>query len=69
MNYDTVATFSQVTSLLLFLAMFVAIVAYAFWPGLREKFEAAQRKALDLDEGTQSHSEQPGQRNTGQRKK
>lgn len=49
MTYDTVATFSQVTSLLFFIALFIGVVAYAFWPGNRQKFDAAQRKALDLD--------------------
>jgi cytochrome c oxidase cbb3-type subunit 4 len=49
MTYDTVATFSQVTSLLLFIGMFLAVVAYAFWPKNGPRFEAAQRRALDLD--------------------
>lgn len=49
MSYDTVATFSQVASLLLFLAMFIGVIIYAFWPGNRKRFEEAQRKALDLD--------------------
>jgi cytochrome c oxidase cbb3-type subunit 4 len=49
MSYDTVATFSQVTSLLMFIAMFIAVVAYAVWPGNRQKFEHVQRAALDLD--------------------
>ncbi len=48
MTYDTVATFSQVTSLLFFFALFIAVVAYAFWPGNRGKFDEVQRKALDL---------------------
>jgi cytochrome c oxidase cbb3-type subunit 4 len=49
MTYDTVATFSQVASLLFFIAMFIGVIVYAFWPGNRQKFEEAQRKALDLD--------------------
>ena len=49
MTYDTVATFSQVTSLLLFIGMFLAVVAYAFWPKSGPRFEEAQRRALDLD--------------------
>jgi cytochrome c oxidase cbb3-type subunit IV len=49
MTYDTVATISQVTSLLMFIAMFVAVVAYAVWPRNRIKFEQAQRRALDID--------------------
>lgn len=49
MTYDTVAAFSQVTSLLLFVALFLGVVAYAFWPGNRRRFDSVQRQALDLD--------------------
>lgn len=48
MTYDTVATVSQVASLLLFMALFVGVLVYVFWPGNREKFEKIQRDALDL---------------------
>jgi len=48
MTYDTIATISQVTSLLLFIAMFVAVLAYALWPKNAQRFEEAQRRALDL---------------------
>lgn len=48
MSYDTVATFSQVASLLMFVAMFGAVLAYVFWPRNRERLEAAARQALDL---------------------
>lgn len=49
MTYETVATISQITSLLMFIAMFAAVVAYALWPRNGPRFEAAQRRALDLD--------------------
>ncbi|MFZ4807757.1 MAG: cbb3-type cytochrome c oxidase subunit 3 [Hyphomicrobiaceae bacterium] len=49
MTYDTVATFSQVTSLLLFIAIFIGVVVYAFWPGNRQRFDRNMRSALDLD--------------------
>ncbi|HEX5600586.1 MAG: cbb3-type cytochrome c oxidase subunit 3 [Pseudomonadota bacterium] len=52
MTYDTVAQFSQITSLFLFIALFIGVIAYAFWPGNRRRFEAAQRQALDLDDDT-----------------
>ncbi len=55
MTYDTVAAFSQVTSLLLFVALFVGVVAYAFWPGNRPRLENAQRQALDLDKDMNLH--------------
>jgi cytochrome c oxidase cbb3-type subunit IV len=48
MSYDTIATISQVTSLLMFVGMFAAVLAYALWPRNGLRFEAAQRRALDL---------------------
>lgn len=49
MTYDTVATISQVTALLLFMAIFLAVLGYVFWPANRDGFEKAARDALDLD--------------------
>ncbi len=49
MSYDVVATFSQVTSLLMFMAMFFAVLAYALWPGNKKRFDDAQKRALDLE--------------------
>ena len=48
MTYETIAAISQVTSLLMFIAMFAAVLAYALWPKNGARFEAAQRRALDL---------------------
>jgi len=48
MTYDTVAQFSQVTSLLFFIALFAGVLAYALWPSNGKRFEEAQRNALDL---------------------
>jgi cytochrome c oxidase cbb3-type subunit IV len=52
MTYDTVATVSQVASLLLFVGLFVAVLGYVFWPANRDKFEKAGRAALDPDKTT-----------------
>lgn len=49
MSYDTIATISQVTSLLMFMCLFAAVVAYAFWPGNKARFDKAQARALELD--------------------
>ncbi len=48
MTYETVAAFSQVTSLLMFFVMFIAIVAYALWPSNGKVFDELQEQALDL---------------------
>lgn len=50
MTYQTVATISQVTSLLLFVAMFAGVLLYALWPSNGPRFDEAQRQALDLDQ-------------------
>jgi cbb3-type cytochrome oxidase subunit 3 len=59
MSYETVASVSQVTSLLVFVAMFIAVVAYALWPKNGPRFERAQRRALDLE--TAASAERGGQ--------
>lgn len=48
LTYDTVARFSMVASLLLFIALFVFVLIYVFRIASRERLEAAQRDALDL---------------------
>lgn len=50
MTYETIATMSQVTSLLMFIAMFAAVLAYALWPRNGPVFDEVQRRALDLDQ-------------------
>ncbi|HWV82107.1 MAG TPA: cbb3-type cytochrome c oxidase subunit 3 [Hyphomicrobiaceae bacterium] len=50
MTYDTVATVGQVVSLLIFVGLFAGVVVYALWPANGPRFEAAQRRALDLDD-------------------
>lgn len=55
MSYDTVATFSQVTSLLMFIVMFGAVLAYALWPSNGPRFDKIQQGALDLDAKSPDH--------------
>jgi cbb3-type cytochrome oxidase subunit 3 len=49
MSYDTVATISQVASLLLFVGMFLAVLSYALKPSNGTRFDRAQRAALELE--------------------
>ena len=55
MTYDTVATFSQVTSLLMFVAMFAGVLVYALCPSNGPRFDAIEAAALDLDKKASSH--------------
>ncbi len=48
LTYETVATWSQVTSLLMFIAMFIGVLAYALLPRNGARFDDIQKNALDL---------------------
>ena len=61
MTYETIATISQVTSLLMFIAMFAGVLVYALWPRNGPRFEAAQRRALVLGRKPGSDSGGTGQ--------
>jgi cytochrome c oxidase cbb3-type subunit IV len=56
MTYDTVATVSQVSTLLFFIGLFLLVLGYVFWPGNRAKFDKASRAALDLDKKNADNS-------------
>jgi cytochrome c oxidase cbb3-type subunit 4 len=49
MTYEQVASISQVAALLFFIALFAAVVVYAFWPGNKKKFEEAAQLPLESD--------------------
>ncbi|MEC9368286.1 MAG: cbb3-type cytochrome c oxidase subunit 3 [Pseudomonadota bacterium] len=50
MTYETMVSITQTTALLFFLLLFVCVVAYAFWPGNRSRFERAANLPLEGDE-------------------
>ncbi|MDA7948747.1 MAG: cbb3-type cytochrome c oxidase subunit 3 [Hyphomicrobiaceae bacterium] len=50
MEYETVVMISQITALLFFIALFLAIVIYVFWPGNKKKFDEASRLPFENDE-------------------
>jgi cytochrome c oxidase cbb3-type subunit IV len=49
MSYDVIAAYSQLASLLLFVSLFVGVIAYAFWPGNAKRFDSVQKQALELE--------------------
>jgi len=49
MTYDQVAPITQVAALLLFVALFIGVLIYAFWPGNKKRFEEASRLPLQKD--------------------
>ncbi|MCC7347729.1 MAG: cbb3-type cytochrome c oxidase subunit 3 [Variibacter sp.] len=48
-TYKLFAEFAQTWGLLYFVAVFLAVVLYAFWPSRKEKFEEAARMPLRED--------------------
>jgi cytochrome c oxidase cbb3-type subunit 4 len=51
MTYEQVASITQVAALLLFIALFLAVLIYTFWPGNKKRFERAARLPLEQDPG------------------
>lgn len=49
MTYEQVASITQVAALLLFIALFLAVLIYTFWPGNKKRFERAARLPLEQD--------------------
>jgi cbb3-type cytochrome oxidase subunit 3 len=59
MTYNTIATISQVTSLLMFIAMFAAVLVYALRPTNGKRFDDIQRQSLDLDKPDKQLGDRP----------
>jgi cytochrome c oxidase cbb3-type subunit 4 len=49
MTYQFLAGFAQTGGLLYFVALFLAVAAYAFWPRNRSRFDEAARMPLSED--------------------
>ena len=49
MTYQILAGFAQTGGLLYFVAMFLAVALYAFWPRNRSRFDEAARMPLSED--------------------
>ena len=62
MTYETIARISQVSTLLFFMAFFVAVLVYVFWPGNKLKFDSAARQPLRMDDDDQCSGDLHGGR-------
>jgi cytochrome c oxidase cbb3-type subunit IV len=49
MEYEQVASISQVAALIFFILLFAGVVLYAFWPGNKKRFDDAARLPLEDD--------------------
>ena len=51
MEHQTVSQFAQTWGLVCLVVGFIGVLAYALWPGNRDKFKHAARMPLDDDQG------------------
>jgi cytochrome c oxidase cbb3-type subunit 4 len=49
MEYEQVASISQVAALIFFIVLFAGVVVYAFWPGNQKRFDEAAKLPLEDD--------------------
>jgi cytochrome c oxidase cbb3-type subunit 4 len=49
MTYEQVTSISQIVALLFFIALFVGVLIYAFWPGNKKQFDDAAKLPLEKD--------------------
>lgn len=50
--FERVQAFAGTWGLIFFLILFVAVLAYVFWPGNKRKFDKAARRPLEDDDGS-----------------
>jgi cytochrome c oxidase cbb3-type subunit 4 len=51
--FERVQAFAGIWGLIFFLVLFLAVLAYVFWPGNKRKFDKAARRPLEDDDGPQ----------------
>lgn len=49
MTYEDVKGIAAMAGLLIFIALFIGVLIYAFWPGNKKRFERARNIPLDKD--------------------
>ena len=50
MTYESASTFSQVAALIIFIALFIGVILYVFWPGNKKKFDDAAKLPLEVED-------------------
>jgi cytochrome c oxidase cbb3-type subunit 4 len=47
MTHESAIELSQIAALILFIALFAAVLLYVFWPGNKKKFDEAAKLPLE----------------------
>jgi cytochrome c oxidase cbb3-type subunit 4 len=50
MTYETVRSLSAMAGLFIFIALFIGVLVFVFWPGNQKGFEEASRIPLEKDD-------------------
>jgi cytochrome c oxidase cbb3-type subunit 4 len=50
MTYESASTFSQVAAMIIFIALFIGVILYVFWPGNKKKFDDAAKLPLENED-------------------
>jgi cytochrome c oxidase cbb3-type subunit IV len=50
MTYEAASVFAQTVVLVLFVALFIVVLAYVFWPGNKKGFDEAAQLPLEDDD-------------------
>jgi cytochrome c oxidase cbb3-type subunit IV len=50
MTYETVRSLSAMTGMFIFIALFIGVLVFVFWPGNQRGFDEASRIPLDKDD-------------------
>lgn len=54
MDFDTISSLSKQIALVIFFALFVAILAWVYWPGHKKRLEDHARDALNDEDDQRS---------------
>lgn len=54
MSFEEVRSFVGVAGLLIFIALFIGVLIYTFWPGNKKRFEQARHIPLDDEQDNSS---------------
>lgn len=47
MTYESVSTFSQIAAMIIFIALFLGVILYVFWPGNKKMFDETANLPLE----------------------
>jgi cytochrome c oxidase cbb3-type subunit 4 len=56
MTYESVQTVAAIVGLIVFIALFIAVLVFVFWPGNQKGFDEASRIPLEKDDNNSGGS-------------